>query len=58
VTVPKREPRTPVEGELPLRRRDVWALIWATYATSFPYLLAFILLFLLAIWFVTEVVFR
>ena len=47
-----------VGGRPKLRKRDVFALIWATYATTAPYLLVFVLLFLLAIWFVTEVLFR
>jgi hypothetical protein len=41
-----------------LTSRDVWALIWATYKTSAPYLLIFLLLFSLGVWFVTEVLFR
>jgi hypothetical protein len=41
-----------------LTSRDVWALIWATYKTSLPYLLVFLLLFSLGVWFVTEVLFR
>lgn len=41
-----------------LTRRDVWALIWATYKTSAPYLLIFLLAFAAAVWFVTEVLFR
>jgi hypothetical protein len=47
------------EGGRPkLTTRDVLALIWATYKTSAPYLLVFVLLFLLALWLVTEVLFR
>lgn len=41
-----------------LTSRDVWALIWATYKTSLPYLLVFLLLFSAAVWLITEVVFR
>lgn len=52
------EPET-YEGDRPkLTTRDVLALIWATYKTSAPYLLVFLLLFLLALWLVTEVLFR
>jgi len=47
-----------VGGRPKLRRRDVLALVWATYKTTAPYLLLFLLLFLLATWFVTEVLFR
>ncbi|MBW6457198.1 MAG: hypothetical protein K0A98_15055 [Trueperaceae bacterium] len=47
------------EGDRPkLTTRDVMALIWATYKVSAPYLLVFLLLFLLALWLVTEVLFR
>jgi hypothetical protein len=38
-----------------LSRRDTWRLVWAVYAASAPYLVAFLALFLLAVWFVTEV---
>ncbi len=48
----------PPEERPRLTFRDVVALIWATYKTSAPYLVVFLLLFLLAVWFVTEVVFR
>jgi len=45
-------------GRPRLRTRDVWALIWSTYRTSAPYLVVFLLLFVLAVWLVTEVLFR
>jgi len=45
-------------GRPKLTWRDVVALTWATYKTSAPYLLIFLLLFLLAVWIVTEVLFR
>ena len=41
-----------------LRRRDTWRLVWAVYAASAPYLIIFLTLFLLALWFVTEVLLR
>ncbi|MDF1522102.1 MAG: hypothetical protein P1P87_04700 [Trueperaceae bacterium] len=41
-----------------LSARDVLALIWATYKTSAPYLLIFLLLFSAAVWLFTEVLFR
>jgi hypothetical protein len=48
----------PEDGDRPkLSPRDVRALVWATYKTSFPYLLVFLVLFLGAVWFVTEVLF-
>lgn len=46
------------ENERPaLSRRDIIALILATYRSSFPYLLVFIAGLLLATWFFTEIVF-
>lgn len=48
------EPGQPVQ----LTGRDVRRLIWATYGTSLPYLLVFLLLFGGAVWLVTEVIFR
>jgi hypothetical protein len=39
-------------------RRETWRLVWAVYAASAPYLIGFLALFLLAVWFVTEVLFR
>lgn len=55
---PDDAPEAYEEGRPKLTRRDVWALVWSTYKTSAPYLLAFLALFLLAVWFVTEVLFR
>ena len=40
-----------------LERRDVWALILATYQVTLPYLVVFIALMLLALWLITEVIF-
>lgn len=40
-----------------LGRRDVWRLIWATYAATFPILLVFLLGLTLATWIVTELIF-
>jgi hypothetical protein len=40
-----------------LERRDVWALIWATYKTLLPRVLLFALVFLLITWLITEVLF-
>lgn len=52
------EEREPRRDERPrLTPRDVRALVWATYKTSFPYVMVFVLLFLGAVWFVTEVLF-
>ena len=52
------EPEAYERGRPKLTTRDVLALIWATYKVSAPYLLVFVLLFLLALWLVTEVLFR
>ena len=52
------EPDAYVGDRPKLGTRDVLALIWATYKVSAPYLLVFVLLFLLALWLVTEVLFR
>lgn len=41
-----------------LTRREILSLILATYRSSFPYLLIFIVGLLIATWFFTEVVFR
>jgi hypothetical protein len=54
----KDEPERYEGGRPKLTTRDVLALIWATYKVSAPYLLVFVLLFLLALWLVTEVLFR
>ncbi len=44
------------EEERPrLSPRDVRALIWQAYRASFPYLLVFLLLLLVATWVVTAV---
>lgn len=45
-------------GRPKLTTRDALALVWATYKVSAPYLLVFVLLFLLGLWLVTEVLFR
>jgi|GEM_PF-5517296 len=37
--------------------KEIWGLILATYRASFPYLLIFLALLLLATWFLTEIVF-
>lgn len=50
-------PKTPAPEAEPLTRREIWSLILATYRTSFPYLLIFILGMLFATWLFTEVVF-
>ncbi|HZW28448.1 MAG TPA: hypothetical protein VFF08_08315 [Trueperaceae bacterium] len=43
-------------GERPqLSRKDVLHLIWQAYRVSFPYLLVFVLLLLVATWVVTSV---
>lgn len=41
----------------PLTKRDIWALIVATYRTSLPYLLIFVAGMLVATWLITEVLF-
>jgi hypothetical protein len=41
-----------------LSRRDTWRLVLATYFTSLPYLLIFVIAMLAATWFVTTVLFR
>jgi hypothetical protein len=41
-----------------LDKRDVLALILATYRATLPYLLIFIILFVVGIWLVTEVFLR
>ena len=40
-----------------LGRRDVWRLIWSTYAATFPIFLVFLLGLALATWIVTELIF-
>lgn len=47
--MPKQKPKE-------LSHKDVWALIFATYRATFPYLLVFILVMLFATWFITEVI--
>jgi len=47
------EPRSGGRPQLP--RRDIWVLIWQAYRVSFPYLLVFVLLLLVATWVVTSV---
>ncbi|HEX7039244.1 MAG TPA: hypothetical protein VF202_03915 [Trueperaceae bacterium] len=43
-------------GERPqLSPKDIRALIWQAYRASFPYLLVFLLLLLVATWVVTSV---
>lgn len=49
---------TIVEGRPVLSLRQILSLVWASYMVTAPYLLVFLLLFGLAIWFVTEVIFR
>ena len=46
------------EGRPVLSRWDVLRLIWETYKVTAPYLFVYLLLFSLAIWIVTEVLFR
>jgi hypothetical protein len=46
------------DSKTSLTRREVLSLIFATYRTSFPYLLIFMIGLLIATWFFTEVVFR
>lgn len=41
-----------------LTRREILSLILATYRSSFPYLLIFLVGLLVATWLFTEVVFR
>ena len=46
------------DGKKPaLTRKDIWALIRAAYSLSFPYVLLFVIVLLLATWFFTEVLF-
>jgi hypothetical protein len=45
-------------SKTPLTRREILSLILATYRTSFPYLLIFMIGLLIATWLFTEVVFR
>jgi hypothetical protein len=49
---------TVVEGRPVIGARQVLQLIWASYKVTAPYLFLFLLLFGLAIWLVTEVIFR
>lgn len=56
-TTPEVEPKgsgQPVQ----LTGSEIRRLIWATYGTSLPYLLVFLVLFGGAVWLVTEVIFR
>lgn len=41
-----------------LDKRDVIALIWATYRVTLPYLIIFIVVFLLITWLITDVFLR
>lgn len=41
-----------------LDKRDVIALIWATYRATLPYLIIFIVAFLFVTWLVTDVFLR
>ena len=46
-------------GDRPkLTTRDTWRLVAATYRTSLPYLLVFVVGMLVATWLVTTVLFR
>jgi hypothetical protein len=47
-----------VEGRPALSARQVLGLIWASYMATAPYLFLFLILFGLALWLVTEVIFR
>jgi len=47
-----------VEGRPVIGTRQILELIWASYRVTAPYLFLFLLLFGLAIWLVTEVIFR
>jgi hypothetical protein len=48
-----------VQAEKPkLDKRDVIALIWATYRATLPYLIIFLVAFLFVTWLVTEVFLR
>lgn len=46
------------ERKAPLTRREIVSLILATYRSSFPYLVIFLVGLLVATWLFTEVVFR
>ena len=50
------KPSDPVQQKLP--RREIFKLILATYAASLPYLILFLVLMLIAVWFVTTVLFH
>lgn len=41
-----------------LDKRDVIALIWATYRATLPYLIIFVVAFLFVTWLVTDVFLR
>lgn len=46
-------------GDRPrITRGDTWRLVWATYLTSLPYVLVFVIGMLAATWFITTVLFR
>lgn len=49
--------RPPDEGRPELSGRDVWRLIRASYAASFPYFVVFLLGLALATWILTTLVF-
>jgi hypothetical protein len=45
-------------GKPKLDKRDVIALIWATYRATLPYLLVFLVAFLFVTWLITDVFLR
>ena len=51
------KPTPPGQDPKPLTNRDIWALIMATYRSSFPYVLIFVAGILFATWLFTEVLF-
>lgn len=56
--VPSADSRDVADPDRPtLRRRDVWRLVWATYAATLPLLFVFLLGLALATWIVTELIF-
>ncbi|MEM7736057.1 MAG: hypothetical protein AAF267_09735 [Deinococcota bacterium] len=58
VDVPQSQFHEHITDKPKLDKRDVLALILATYRATLPYLLVFIILFVVGIWLVTEVFLR
>jgi len=50
-------PKPPGRLRPQLKRRDIFALILATYKAAFPYFLVIVLVLVIVTWLITQVVF-